>query len=782
MNLHEKIPPSFRDFSIGSGRATFRVRDEFELDLSLADEDPSSQLYFLDFRFLFLPVPAEVSDGKLRDAIEGRTNDALKQDGLSGCYDFLHDLVLTHKLTILKHQAFEMAQGLWAHHIKVEEVRRSFIVQYWLNRPGGKHWIELGIKRRRENNPLQLFNSQDSPHVAIRWFRSGKEVTTFQINLRLGNLSFQRILKQIIAIHTTFVFEKAADQLRGGLIYSNRLLMLRHTASTIEPLDAALYVQLTMLKAVKIIQVPVTGRFALLPSSQLYSRAEIELNSLSNPTSEISARLANLRSNVSQDEVEIRAKILGWEAVKSLNPGQETMRRLFPRDTLRTRFFRRKSWNNSWILVFTSSLMGDSWWIAELGEMKIEGGLRESSLSRTGPSFKAAYRLPMDGFKSLVMEPSSSTLTQVERMAVGMISQYIDSRQLTIQKIPNKLRPTPGHSARLPSGLLYMRLTHGRAPAMLQSNSPLTPPWSSDIVTIAFQGLDPATNSAIHTVSARLRKPIPKIKSLISGIDYSVAFHPTSGAFAFRLLTPVGEPTIRPLLHRLSSIERLVQFLAVIKYHKLSCTTVSLTHLEFVYASNPFILMATVYFPLDAPMSISFEKGNPHLRIQDSITSLLRSAGGLDHVIIGLSITLPILRAFSVMEAVHSSDGVTILPRSAVWHQVRYMSAGIRFDVRIKQRRHDLMWLVKRLGSPKDEKITEKVEQGMKSIERGSGDGWRGMKGGMVASIEGVEDLMAKINEVFAAVRNDKDENDKLVIAAPTGKKRKAEDEIVVLD
>lgn len=752
------------------------------MELSIADEDPQSQLYFIDFRFTFSPAPTEIPGGRIRDEIEGRTNDALKREGLSGCYEFLHDLVLTHKLSILRSQAYEMARGLWSQHLKVEAVHRSLVVQYWLNRPGGKNWVEVGIRRRRVQRLSQYSANQDSPHIALRWFRSGKEITNVRFNLELGELSLQKILKQVIAMHTNSIFEQVATKLRDGLVYSNKILMLRHVTSVSEPLDATLFVQLTTSKAVKMVQEPVTGRFALQPSSLLHSQKEKELNSLADPASEISARLASLRAIVSSEEVETRAQSDGWEGLKSLNPGQETRGRLFPRDTLSIRFFRRKDWSRSWVLAFTTSLMRDSWWIVELGERKAEveiGGQPGNPTSRVGPNFKVAYRIPMTGFKSLVMDPSYSTLAQVERSAVGMISQYIDTHQLKARKIPSKLMLTSVSSPQPRSAVLHLRLTHNRGPTMLQPQTPMSLPWANEIVTVTFQGIDPATNSAIHTVAARLQTPIPNISSLTSKIDYSIAFHPTSGEFSFRIFTPVGESTIPLLLQRLSNIEHLIQFFAIIKYHDLSCSAVSLTHLEFVYASNPSILKATIYFSLDLPTRIFLDTANPHLRIQDSLTSLLRSPNGLHIVIKVLKATLPLLRAFSAMETAHASDRLNILSRSAVWYQVRYENAKGRIDLRLRQRRDGLMWFVKDLGVAEDGNSSEKVGQRMKNIKKGVGGNWQWMGDEVVASTVDVEDLMRRIDEVYETGKEEKDE---AVRNAPTGKKRKAEDEVVVLE
>lgn len=790
LNLHETIPPPFRDFSIASGRATFRVPEEFEVDLSIAEEDPSSQLYFIDFRFLFSPSPAHIPSGRLRDEIEGKANEVLKREGLRGCFEFFHDLVLTHKLSILRYQAFAMSRGPWSEHLKVEAVHRSLVVQYWLNRPGGNNWIEIGIKRRKGRERLNSSDTQPIPYIALRWFRGGKEVIDVQVDIGLNNLSLAAILKQIIAKHTNTIFQEVAARLGEGPLYSQRLLRLRQSLSAAEPIDAALLIQLTASKAVKIIQEPVSGRFALLPASSMHSRAEWELNNLISPATDASSKIATLRAIASQEEFETRARCFGWECVRSLNLDQETRACLFPRDTLRMSFFRRRTWSSSWILALTTSLQGDFWWIAELPgkDARVEG----AGTSRSRSVIRAAYKITMPGFKSLLMEPSYSTLAQVERTAAGMISQHIDTRQLTLQRTRHKLLRTSSAGQPVTLAIRFdesKSLITSKTTKTLQSPTPSSIPWANEAVTLTFQGIDHTTSSAVHLASARIETPIPNITALTSSIDSSIAFHPTNGAFSFRLLNHVGVPTIPSLLTRLSSIERLIHFLYIIKRHKLHCNAVSLDHLRFTYSTTPSTLKATMHFPSDVSMRISFPKSNPHLRVQDYFTKLLRMSGGFNHALPLLQVTLPLLRTFSFLE---TAPGIHILPRSAEWYLVRYQGTRSRWDIRLRLRRGEVMWFVKDIGIWKEDfddngkkvlkRLDIEIEEAFTELERASGEGWLGMKGGVAATPVGVEELVKKVDELYRT--NLLKEEVPEVAASPVGRKRKRgeEDDPVIVD
>lgn len=771
LNLHENIPPLFREFSIASGRATFRIPNAFEVDLSIAEEDPASQLYFIDFRFTFSPAPGELPAGRLREEIEGRANDVLRREGLQGLSVFLHTLVLTHKLSILKNQAYELASGFWSEHLKVEAVHRSIVVQYWTNRTGGKNWIEIGLLRGRETRISYSLTTQRIPRIGLRWFRDGKEVVNVHLNMRLGDLSLADILQQVIALHTSYIFQGIGTKLNEASIYTAGILRLKCNSSSTEPMDASLLVQLTASKAVKIVQEPTSGKFAILPASESNSRAEFELNCLPSPATEGAAQLAYLRSVVSQEEVEISARSMGLEPVRYLNPGQEIMRRLFAKGIQKTRFFKRQGWKSNWILAFTTSLEGDFWWIVELYDREAASEAAIANMA-SGPRIQAAYKVASIGLQSSAMEASYSALAQMERNAAGMISQYNDTRHLAASRILHQIQLSAPDGAGTRAASLLIRFPSDRAPAMIQSPNGRSVPWANEIVKLGYRGLDSSNTSTVHIASARMQKRVPNIQDLMSTIS-SVAFHPTSGAFAFQFLTRVGETTIANLTKRLSAIGLLLDFVATIQSQKLVLDAASLTHVEFTYNSAPDRLKAVIHFPTDVPMHVSFTKSNPHMRVVDHLTACLASKG-LTTVIAVMRMTLPLLRALSNLETVHTSGGVAVLTRSEQWFQVRYSAPYPKggFDVRLRQRRDEPVWFIPEPSIKRVEAGDEAAEDELRAMLRMRGDGWRGMtNGGIVADLSGVEDLLARLDEAFSA---------RHMAGVSNPRKRKAEGEAIV--
>ena len=792
LNLYETIPPVFRDFSIASGRATFRIPDEFEVDLSLGDEDPTSQLFFVDFRFKFLPSVSALPPGMLRSELETRANDVLGQEGLQGLFDLLHNLVLTHKLNIMKSQAYDLARRYWSEHLVVEPVRRSVVVQYWSNRPGGKNWIEIGVRRGDEERVAKSETRQKIPSIGMRCFRGSKEVHDMDVHLRLGDLSMELILKQVIARHSSHIFGTIATKLLDGLLYSNGCLKVRFRASNSEPSDASLLIQLAATTAIKIIQEPVTGRFVVQPSSQLYSRAEYELNRLVSPIAEAFPQLAYLRSLVSVEEVETSAREIGWQAVKSLSPAKEEMQKHFPKATLQTRFFRRQEWHSRWILAFTTSFEGDSWWVIELSNWKSSS--KEPGLQVPNHPLKAAYSVFSKEKRPLVFSASNQTLTQIEWTAVGMIAQHSDAREIGDGLRHNILVSSTG----VPTLTMLVHIPKsfsssvGIRPSLQNLREKVDIPEPHETVRLLYKGLDATTRSAVHVAIARVNKPIsPHFRDIASRIpNLVIARLPIDGGpigdasievdvFKFMLVSKVGESCIPHLISRLIAVERLLDYVSVLESNGLVINSASLSHIKFTYASSPNTLNATIDLSADAPLRLSFPNRSPHLRVRDYLTLWL-SKDGLVPVLALLRMTLPVLNAFTAVEKVHRLNDINIIARSEQWYEFRYSSPIPKggFDINLRLRRDEPYWFIKESSIKKTDSLVDEEAwtQSLRTVTRGKGRGWRGMKGGIVAqTTDGIGEALEKLDEVFRNAA-------RLMPEEPRQAKRKAESQVVEID
>lgn len=137
------------------------------MDLSIGNEDPESQLYIIDFRLTFQPTLESLPPGRFRNEIEYRCNELLRAQGLTGLYEFLHDFVMTHKITTLKKQVERLKKGRWTDALRFHMHKRSLFIYYWTGRLEVKNWIEIGVLRPRDKEPSRL---------GVRWHRDGKEI------------------------------------------------------------------------------------------------------------------------------------------------------------------------------------------------------------------------------------------------------------------------------------------------------------------------------------------------------------------------------------------------------------------------------------------------------------------------------------------------------------------------------------------------------------------------------------------------------------------------------
>lgn len=361
INIHEELPRHLKQWDVANGRAVFTIPSEFEFDVTILDEDPSAQFYFQDIRFLFSPAP-EIPDSQIRVVLEDKANEVLKTSGLNGCYDLLHDFTLTHKISTLRRQAYEMTRGVWSNSVRVEMVHRSLIVQYWTGQ-SSKSWIEIGVVSNKSRK--RTWRGPEPSQLGIRWTRNGVSVPDVDFDFDWTTLSLENMLKQVIARHTAYVLGHIKDALlksSGGA----SLKKLDLTVSNLEPSDCALQTQLHgQTSPITLVQESVTGRLVLQPPSPLAERAEYDLNSQKRPELNTEALLARFCARDMQLHTEHQVELLGWRILRNLKLDKPTA--AFPHPVTSISIFRGPSWGSStWTMAATYSLSGESWWAVEL--------------------------------------------------------------------------------------------------------------------------------------------------------------------------------------------------------------------------------------------------------------------------------------------------------------------------------------------------------------------------------------------------------------------------------
>ncbi len=366
MHEYDNIPLHFKDYSIKSGRVTFKVAGEFEIDLTIADEDPEAQFWFIDFRFMFWPSVSTLTP-HVRYHIESRVNEALAKDGLVGCYKYLHEMVLTHKISEFRRQAIDLARAKWIETLKVEALNRALSVQYWLDRYGAKgprSWIILGVHsgKRKDGRP----DPKGTSRLFIRWFRDSKEVPDVDIQFDTVNITTESLMKAVIARHVGHILTSIYDNLREKLLFANRELALSLSISSTEPAESALKVQLTNEQQLSIKIEPISGRFVFTPASRLITEFEIRLNAKSqNPANDAHTYIEHLRCQLLAEDIINRGLSVGW--IRTINPGlkQDVLQKVVPKDTLQVLWFRRHGWLENWHVAVTMGTSGEHWLLLE---------------------------------------------------------------------------------------------------------------------------------------------------------------------------------------------------------------------------------------------------------------------------------------------------------------------------------------------------------------------------------------------------------------------------------
>ena len=368
---YDRIPTPFRDYTISDGRVTFRVEGEFEVDLTIGDEDFEKQFWFIDFRFLFSPAPAEVSD-RVRGFLEAKVNQILGTDGLLGCYKYLHGFVLTQKITEFCRQAFELGKGRWIDTLKVERLNRAMSIQYWLNRPHSqstKSWIILGVRSGDDLDGVPDLNS--TSRIFLRWFRDGKEVKEFDIPFDVNTISTQNLLTTVIARHVEHILTTMCNKLLSKPRFIQREARLDLEISKEEPQKSSLTIQLFGQEQATVRLEAMTGVFIIFPQTPIIFEGQRKFNSSKNPAEEGPVALEHLRHVYTMKNLHSRSKSIGWSMLRSQVPLDELKQIVYSgsppsREPFQSVWMRKVGWSEEWAVIMSMSLGGDQWFLVQL--------------------------------------------------------------------------------------------------------------------------------------------------------------------------------------------------------------------------------------------------------------------------------------------------------------------------------------------------------------------------------------------------------------------------------
>ncbi|QUC18414.1 uncharacterized protein UV8b_02655 [Ustilaginoidea virens] len=695
----DKIPPQFRNYEISSGRVTFRVDGEFEVDLTIADEDFKKQFWFIDFRYAFAPAASRLPES-LRAYLEGCVNDVLGREGLEGCYKYLHEFVLTSKINELRRQALQLSRSSWTGTLNVEPLNRALAIQYWTSRSAttvSKSWILVAVNGNRKANGKQ--NANSSSQLVVKWYRDGREVEDVDIELDLAQLSAESLLTNVIRLHVGYILGSIHERLSAAARFKNREAGMVLRLSKTHPAHSILTVQVGCSDKISMLLEPMTGVFAVKPQSKFTIQPEHQLNNGRNAPEDGVNCLEHIRCAMMEDELHRRSTTMGgWEVCKPAMTTEELKSVTKIREWTRAIWLRKAGWGSSWLVVVVLSLSGDEWWLLESN-----GGETMSS-----PRFRA--KLPLDnGYPEL----SDTFWNDLGYLTTGLITQSVDLRELHRHRIKSRSSgknvPSSTRRVRLPSievalSALFPAMVFDKDEAAPDlslcsvndededgdmellslmeraSGATLAPKkaWADNIVSICFNSVKALSktgstgedgsqeNSELmcdSVATIKVRKPA-KFASLTGLADRDVTYDAQLGQFSMRIQRAVGKPVLDTLKSRIKAIDRFVNFLEAMECARSTITTESVTlrQITFYYSEKKAAGDAEgqtqdqskrwrVVLDLSKDdIDVEIEKGNSHLRLVDLMRQLVNSDGGIGALMSWLPSSLAALEAIDKME------------------------------------------------------------------------------------------------------------------------------------
>ncbi|KAF1928804.1 MED14-domain-containing protein [Didymella exigua CBS 183.55] len=757
LNVHETLPRHLQNWQIQSGRATFVIADEMEFDVVSFVEDASDQWFFLDLRLLFGSAPIIETGSRFWVILQGQADYVLHEKGLSGLFDFLHSFILTHKLSVLRSQAIGLARSGWAGSLRVEPVHRELVIQYWTDRPGKKSWIEFGMTSNKSKNGKTSWRDPALPSLTVRWFRQGKEVLDVELGIDWNDLSMERILKRVLALHTTQILQSTIE-------HFDPRLSIRPSLSGLEPTDCSLTAILgTPSNLVTLSLESVTGSHIVQPASALSARAESAMNQGREPH-QIASILTSMLSQNLRDEIQRAAQQLGWQQIVRQVIRPDAVRIAVGKNIIEYAMYSPRGWTSTWVLAAVIDTAGESWWIFEMGS--------------NGTSIDNAEQIAMERRDDTSRIVNRNTLTRIERVAVQLVSFRATARQLAkedkVFTLRHEFSPStkPAGSNRIIQGwALYLQT------ADLLTSKSGEQAWLEDSIAVACEGLKGDGRSVWHIASGHMVKSAAAdMQKLMAASPQSSFKFTADGSFKILVATPFGADILGELRARLRDINRLRSFATTLQKRQMRLTSSSLQKVQFQYGPSPH--NAAVSFASENEVAIEILPSNPHFRVHRFLSSIandcnpslpLLSVGdtnGLDHFCITLVLTRSLLTVLRDIESATPGNirNPAIHTHSVFKYRLTYENPVCTFDIRLQPKEDKMYWFIEdNLKHAPDIRPTpernprhrrlETLQEKLKGLFRDKATGWFGTRNGIVAELDAVPDALQKLNDVVLSCK-----------------------------
>ncbi|KAH9826388.1 Mediator complex subunit MED14 [Teratosphaeria destructans] len=754
LNLDEELPPDMSDFTIANGRATFQVPGEFEVDLTIADEDPSTPFYFIDIRFLFTPC-SDLLPEIVRPRLEASVNIELANKGLKGCYDFLHNFVLTHKINVLRAQAGDMIRnGKWFDCIKVELLRRTLTVSYWNGVLGQKSWIVVAVvSGRQAKTPRRKLQ----PRLRVQWYCDGlaqdeQETADFQ----LVDLDLERCIMSVISKHSFRKLESAKAGIEA-LTPSPRaltaeILSAQSDGSRIPALELSLP---GMRKPLNIRIEPVTGQYSISPVNATTLFWQTRLNHVQNV--QVPQELASMAAKSMQVKVNDQAQSCGWSKFNAILDSVE-----LPPGTYHRSHFKLKDWNSGWGLTATFGTGGEQWSICRVQH--------RPATAPNGPSVNAIVTLQEvighGAVARTLAETSESSLKRIERLAVAEIFHWTLASEFEMGHIPYKMAgrgaPADHGSPEIgPSAIIFTKFSRlvGIAP------NAASKPWASEVVRLAFFGIDRKKKTDDGDAYVKLvlkltlnQGKLPELRQMLStSSDQDIRVNSTGG-LALRFWSPFGAPLVEQIRIRLKNLEKLDRHLATLKQCGFTHQRASLNSIVIRYgAADEYT--AALRFAEDGSLPVLLElmpDSNPHHRIGTLLERSLnnKAPSAFSSFVASLQLTLPLLQTIDRLEESHGGlKFFTLNARAPTVFIITYgmLRPACKFELiarsKWREGKSEVRWLLQEAKS-QTQPIAEVLATALKELWKSGDSRWTALGNSIVAPADTIAAALEKLDEV----------------------------------
>ncbi|KAJ5757837.1 uncharacterized protein N7511_006531 [Penicillium nucicola] len=793
LTLHDSVPHALRHYRVHDGRVTFTVPGEFELDLSVAEISTSSQFFFVDIRFLFSPS-SPIPEGRILNELDAKINEILRNDGLMGCFNFLHGLVLTNKINIMFRQATDLARGLWSDALRIELLHRTLVIQYWPQRAGPKSWLEIGVnsghRGSKSSNPISR-----TSHLGLRWMRDGQSAITDAIKFDTDDLSMERILRSVVALHTSHILFTAFTTLKRHLLFAKHTLSLQAQLSSTEPGDCHLNVQLTASRSVRVSIEPMSGFIILCVTPNVPERLDTDRTIHKSSIEEILSRVSRLRCTTAVDEIESGTKALGLETVSQRVLGLDP-RKLFPLGVMRSVFFVHQLWNRQWVAAATSSMDGDRWWLVQL---------RPNGTAKVSPPYNVGENgitLPRAHVISENFVPTQerldyTTCAELVHALTGILAIHANACYLA--ELPGLRFLPPLRELQMQSDLTVPDLLISYNPSTLPTALRIALPSGvnrqsqfKEMVRLAFHGIDSNSRSIIVVAHGTFKNRIKSLVPLISKTDPVLITEDKGAGFALRLVVPAGHSVIVGLFERLQRLECVLSILQSLIQNGMEPRSLSLSQIAFAYGkeakslasfdigvSGPiltdFVDMAALsksqpLFHLQ--LGIKFERSSPHRRIQEALAVALNhrfTETGVGSILYLMSFTLPLLQSFDhITNSPNQTDSpmAYITVRGPTEYQIHYPRLNSRFRLNTIKHQDEVVWILRDANRDNQSGRDQIASAIRERLYQSKGHGWNGLGDGAVGVPDKVGNLLTELHQCLSAphLELDKEAEEKAVV------------------